>query len=173
MKPIYENNRKAPRMRRGKFSKSVVSKQLWRQFIKTNPEYKGMTWDQFFTNWKEIADTIRIETITNDLGVKLGSYTGELKLEYIPYKFRAENYNITEARVPYPNILAKGKVAKIKWERRWAVKFNKMLQFFQFQPTREMNILARDYMDGNADKVRMSRITVGGYSVWRQLNKKK
>jgi len=60
-------------------------------------------------------------------------------------------------------------VAKIKWERRWAVRFNKMLQFFAFEPTRKMNTMAKKYTDTNPDKIRVARNTLGGFSVWRQI----
>ena len=64
-------------------------------------------------------------------------------------------------------------MAKIKWERRWAVRFNKMLQFFAFKATREIEELANKYILSNPDKLRVARNTLGGYSIWRQLKNKK
>lgn len=172
---MYSNDRNAPRMRKGEFSKQIVTKELWRNFIKKFPEHKDITWREFYNSWSEIAETIREEAITNPLGVKLGSYTGELKLQYLPYKMKnakdQEISNELKEETNHVNLLTRGKVAKIKWERRWAVKFNKMLQFFAFDSTREMNKLAKKHTDENPDKLRMARSVLGGFSFWRQIKK--
>lgn len=172
MKPTYSNDRKAPRMRKGEFSKMVVTKELHDKFIKEFPEYKDMSWKDFYQYWLEIAAKARHEAIYNPLGVKLGSYLGELKLQFIPYKFKAINKAASEIEgtpIPYLNIETKGKVPRIKWERRWAVKFNKILQFYAFDETRELNKLATQYMrEDNIEKIRIARVTIGGHSVWRQ-----
>lgn len=164
-------------MRKGKYSKQIVTRELWRNFIKKYPEYKNMSWDTFYSYWKDIAKIIREESITNPLGVKLGSYTGELKFQYLPKKFDAysKDNRLSEEmgeKIKHLNIITRGKVAKIKWERRWAVKFNKMLQFFAFEETREMNSLSKKHIDASPEKLRMARNTLGGFSVWRQIKKK-
>lgn len=173
---MYTNDRKAPRMKKGEFSYNVVSKKLWKDFRKTYPEYKGMKWNDFYKYWGDIAQTIREETITNPLGVKLGSYTGELKLQYMGAQFKGVDKSTSEElekEVNHLNLMTRGKVATIKWERRWAVKFNKMLQFFAFEATREMNKMAKLHTDSNPEKLRSTRATTGGYSIWRQIRGKK
>lgn len=172
MKPRYSVDKKAPRMGKGKFSVQIVTKELWRTFKRLSPEYKNMTWDEFYKNWQDIAETIRTETVTNPLGIKLGSYTGELKLQYLPYKFESVDHKTSEelgTTVNHVGLVTRGKNAKIKWERRWAVKFNKMLQFYAFDPTRDICQLANLYIEANPEKLRVSRNTLGGFSVWRQL----
>lgn len=171
MKLAYENDRTAPRMRKGEFSKMVVTKELYNRFIKEFPEYEELGWRNFYENWLEIAAQIRQEVVTNPLGVKLGSYTGELKFQYLPYNFETTDPNSPE-KEPYLNLNTRGKVGKIKWERRWAVKFNKMLQFYAFDETREINHLAKEHATLHPDKLRISRNTLGGHSVWRQKMKK-
>ncbi len=174
MKPTYSNDRKAPRMRKGQFSKMVVTKDLWKRFIKEFPEYENLPWTDFYDNWCEIAERIRYHCIYNPLGVKLGAYTGELKFQYLPHKFKAkDHYNSEQEGMPinHLNLDAKGKVPKIKWERRWAVKFNKILQFYAFDETREINHLAAEYVKTYAPNLRVSRNTLGGQSVWRQKTK--
>lgn len=150
----------------------IVTEFLWREFKKKFPEYKKKSWKEFSEEWGDIAQTIRTEAITNPLGVKLGSYTGEIKLQYLSNKFKAIDQVVSEELGEKTNLLnlsTKGKVASIRWERRWAVKFNKMLQFFCFRETREMNKMAKIYIDENPEKLRMVRNTRGGYSIWRQL----
>lgn len=170
MKPTYSNDTKAPRMRKGEFSNLVVTKELYKRFCVDFPEYK-LTWNEFYQVWLSIAEKIRQEAIYNPLGVKLGSYTGELKLQFLPYKFEAIDHTTSSKlgqKVKHLNIDDKGKVAKIKWERRWAVKFNKILQFYAFDETRELHKMAKEHVDKNGEKLRVARITLGGNSVWRQ-----
>ena len=171
MKPTYSNDRKAPRMRKGEFSKMVVTKELFEKFKKEFPEYNKLLWRQFYQTWLDIAKKVRHEAIYNPLGIKLGSYLGELKLQYIPYKFIAIDNGVSDKegfKVPFLNIDRKGKVPRIKWERRWAVKFNKILQFYAFDPTRDLNKIASRYInEDNGDKIRTARVTIGGHSVWR------
>lgn len=169
---MYSNDLKAPRMRKAKFSKSVITRELWKHFTKSSPEYKGMSWEEFSGLWGDIAETIRQEIITNPLGTKLASYTGELKLQYLCYDVKAKDKkssNEMGEKVNHINIVTKGKVASIKWERRWAVKFNKMLQFFAFEPTRKLNHMAKAYMDKYPEKLRMARNTNGGFNIWKQI----
>lgn len=169
MKPTYSNDRKAPRMKKGQFSKMVITKDLHKRFCEEYPEHK-VTWVEFCLHWKNIAEKIRHYAIYNPLGVKLGSYTGELKLQYLPYKFKAKDHNTSNElgeKVDFLNIPIKGKVGTIKWERRWAVKFNKMLQFFAFDEARILNRMAKKHIDANPEALRISRNTLGGHSVWR------
>lgn len=173
MKPTYSNDRKAPRMKKGKFSKMVITKELHKRFCDTFPEHK-LTWKQFCEVWGDIASKIRIHAITNPLGVKLGSYTGELKFQYLPYKFKANDSSTSEElgqKTNFLNIEMRGKVGKIKWERRWAVKFNKILQFYAFDETRELNRMAKVHITNNPHLLRIARNTLGGHSVWRQKRK--
>ena len=177
MKPTYSNDRTAPRMRKGQFSKMVINTKLFERFKKEYPEYNKMTWKDFYHHWLDIAERIRKEVIYNPLGCKLGSYLGELKLQYIPYKFTAIDKRTSELegeKLPYLNIESKGKIPRIKWERRWAVKFNKILQFYAFDETRELSKLATQYIreDNGLDKIRVARVTIGGHSVWRPKIKK-
>ncbi len=173
MKPTYSNDRTAPRMKKGKFSKMVITKDLWKRFCQEFPEHK-LSWQDFCQHWRDIASKVRHYAIYNPLGVKLGSYTGELKFQYLPHKFKAQDQQASEEigeQVNHLNIQTRGKVGKIKWERRWAVKFNKMLQFYAFDETRELNKMAKQHATANPEALRISRNTLGGHSVWRQKTK--
>lgn len=175
MDPVYNNDRKAPRMRKGEFSKMVVTKELFSKFQKEFPEYSNMKWDEFYNTWLDIAEKIRYEAVNNPLGVKLGGYTGELKIQYIPYKMatinKGESQKMGEKIAPQ-NFDSKGKPARVKWERRWAVKFNKILQFYAFDETRELTKAAGEYIVNNPTSIRVARVTLGGHSVWRPKTKK-
>lgn len=158
-------------MRKANFSQQVLTKNLYIRFKEQFPEHE-ITWSEFYQIWVEIADTIRDQAVNNPLGVKLGSYTGELKLQYIPYNFKASNFaasNEMGEKINHVNLLTKGKVARLKWERRWAIKRNKMLHFFAFEPTRKLKDIAKKYTDANPDKIRVAREVIHGRSVWRKL----
>lgn len=166
---------KLPRTPKGQFSSQIVTKELWKEFIKDFPEYSKIDYKTFQSKWEDIAETIRNESITNPLGVKLGSYTGELKYQYLPYNFKAidnKTSNDLGKKIEHLNLVTKGKVGKIKWERRWASKFNKVLQFFAYEPDRRMVILSKQHTDKNPNSIRVSRNTLKGNSIWRQIKKK-
>lgn len=172
-KPRYTNDRKAPRMKKAQYSKKVIDKSMWKEFREKFPEYASLSDSELNTKWNELAAIIRTELVTNPLGVKLGSYTGELKLQYLPYKMEgaidpAASDEAGEL-VKHLNVLTRGKVARVKWERRWAVKFNKMLQFFSFEAERPIMELAKKHIDENPEKLRVSRNTLGGQSFWRNI----
>jgi len=159
-------------MKKGKFSTQVVTRELWKEFCKNHPEYADMKWDEFYDIWKKIAKKTREEVVNNPLGVKLPNYSGEIKLQFLPYKFKATDFTTSQElnkKVNHANISQRGKTATIKWERRWAVKFNKMLQYFAFEPNRDLNKLAKNRIDENANTIRISRNTLGGKSKWRSL----
>lgn len=176
MKPFLTNDRKAPRMKKGKYSTRVITKELWKEFINSNKDYADMKWQEFTKLWENIAETARMESVQNPLGVKLGSYTGEIKFQYLPTtKLQQPDPKATEELgyvVKELNILSKGKIGKTIWERRWAVKFNKMLQFFAYEPDRRIEELAKKYLEEHPDSIRIARNTLGGHSVWRQLKPK-
>ena len=162
-------------MKKGKFSKHVVTKELWKSFREKSTEYKDISWEDFYEAWQEIASTIRQETVHNPLGVKLGAYAGELKLQYLPHKFEAIDPNLSGEvgkKTKFLNLTTRGKVAKVKWERRWAVKFNRVLQFFGFEGHREIKDMANKHILKNTDSIRVARNTLGGHSVWRNLTRK-
>lgn len=173
MKARYSLDRNGPRMRKGRFTNMVVTKDLWKRFTSYYKNYRNLTWEEFFQGWQDIAKTIRNEAIYNPLGVKLEKFTGELKLQYLPYKAKAEDQVTSEElgeKVNHLNIDTRGKVAKIKWERRKAVRFNKMLQFYAFSEVREMNKMAKDYISENPNALRISR-SVKLPVAWQQRDK--
>lgn len=145
------NNLNAPRMKKGKFSKSLITKDLFKEFKIKHPEYSEMTWDIFFGMWQDIAQTTREEVCSNPLGVKLGGFLGELKIQYLCYKPK-----IRSAAIPI-NLATKGKIPYVKWERRWASRFNKSLQLYAFEQTRELRDLATEHKKNSPEKIRSGR----------------
>lgn len=175
-RPVYSNDRKAPRMRKGEFSKMVITKDLYKRFLQEFPEHSEVTWREFCDNWMEIAEVIRHESIHNPLGVKLGAYTGELKLQYLPYNLPTDDRKGSQdagEKLKNLNLILRGKTLRIKWERRAAVKRNKILQFYAFDETRAFHKIAYEYVLEHHDRIRTANVTISGNSVWRQKKKPK
>lgn len=156
-------------MRKGEFSKMVITRELFSRFKKEFPEHKDMPWETFIGMWSEIAAKIRHEAIHNPLGVKLGFHCGELKLQYIPYKFDRQDPKLSAEmgeKTNFLNLESRGRVPKIKWERREAVKRNKILQYYAFDATREINKIAFEYINKHPDKIRVAAVTTA-HKNWR------
>lgn len=165
-----------PRFTKTEFTKNVITKDSFKEFKVKNPEFSKMKIEEFRRIWRSITDKICQDIVYNPLGVKLPHYLGELKCQYLPYNFEAINPKIlkdTGEKVPHLNIITKDKVAKIKWERRRAVTSNTSLQFYGFDPHREITTLANKHITENPEKVRISRVTVKGHSIWRQYEQDK
>lgn len=163
-----------PRLKKGKYSNSVITKDLYKRFKTEFPEYSHFSWEDFYIRWMEIAETIREEAIFNPLGVKLGSYMGELKLQYIPYKFMATDPKTSKEegkRVNFLNITSRGKVAKVRWERRQAGRFNKMLQLFGFEPIRQLSRMAKSRIKANPLELKIARNNPINDNLWTKVKK--
>lgn len=173
-KPSFLGSRHAPRMRKGSFSIRVLTRETFKKFRKEYPEYKKMPWRDFYDNWCEIAERVRYYSVQNPLGVKLGSYLGEIKFQYLPQQKQALDRETSiqlGELTNYLDIPTRGKLGTVKWERRWAVKFNKILQFYAFDGARGINELAFKRATEFPELIRVSRNTLGGQSVWRQKMK--
>lgn len=169
-KRIYKQNRNAPRVKRAEFTHLVINKHLWRAFINENPDFAEMTYSRFRECWAAITKTIMKEAITNPLGVKLPNYLGEIKFQFLPYKFEAFDRDLSyelEEPIKFINISTIGKVGKVKWERRQAVRFNRILQFYSFSANARFCKLAKERVEEDPHSVRVSMVTMGRRRVWK------
>lgn len=160
-----------PRMSKKEFTTQVFTDSLLDEFLEEYPEYKDKTKQQLTKYWKNITNKIKTNVVCNPLGLKLPNYMGELKCQYLPHKFKAKDYKTSEELgedVNYVNLVTKGKVATIKWERRWAVRYNKILQFYAYLECQDWCHLAKDHITNHPEMVLTSRNTLGGHSIWRQ-----
>lgn len=164
----YDKN--APRFRREKYAVNLITDELIKEFKNKYPEYKELPDSKIKKDIKKMFEEVANEAITNPLGIKLPNYIGELKLQYIPYDFKAVDQTTSAElgeRVNFLNIETRKKVARIIWTRRWAVKFNRMLQFYAFEPSGVFGHKANEYVLKNPEKLRVARNTTGGKSAWK------
>jgi|LakMenE01Jun11ns_1017448.scaffolds.fasta_scaffold9946141_2 hypothetical protein len=156
---------KGPRFVKTEYMYQIFSDDLYNTFIKDYPEYKNISKDEFKRIWINIlAPEIRKESIKNPLGLKLPFYNGELKLQWLPYRMKAperKHKKETGEDIPIIYLNTQNKIGKVKWERRNAVRYNRWLQFYAFEPHREMEKMAKKRIDESND-IRVSRVTLGG-----------
>lgn len=136
---IRFNDRNAPRLGKREFSTSITDVNAYEKWKKLNPEYDGLSYKEFLSIWEKIAMELRTEVCTNALGVYFPFYTGELKVQYLPLKVKTLNFPSSieyGEKINLPNIVSKGKIAKITWQRRRAGQFNRMVHLFGFEQYR-------------------------------------
>ncbi len=134
------NDRKAKRLGKAEFSTSIVTEELYKQWRKDNPDI-SLSNAEFNKVWESITDKIQSEITTNPQGVKLAFHCGELIMQYLPKKFKAiDPYtsNLIGEKAPFLNITSKGKVGKISWIRKGAVRFNPQIMLYAFDHTRKI-----------------------------------
>jgi hypothetical protein len=162
---ILVSSPKGPRFSKLKYTHKISTKELFEDFQKRYPEY-DIDLKEFEHIWLDlIAPEIQKEAALNPLGIKLPFYVGELKLQWLPYRPKEIDFNHKDRQgeiVPLLNLMNGGKVPKLKWERRNAVRYNRWLQFYGFTPSREIEKLAKKKIEENPNDLRVSRVTLGG-----------
>ena len=135
------NDRKAPRLGKAEFSTNIVNVELYKAWAHDNPDYQ-LTYKEFILVWDEIVESIRTEVTINPMGIRLPFYTGDIIVQFLPNKVKSidqEVSNQEKENLPFLNIITKGKVAKISWIRKHAIKFNTRIILFAFQQSRVIN----------------------------------
>jgi hypothetical protein len=158
------------------YTDNIICDDLFKKFLNEFPEYKSYSLKQLKDIWTQITDAYVEHAYQNPLGVKLGAFLGDVKVQYMCYDFKAHDYGTSNKEgidINYINLSTRGKVAKVKWERRNVVKKNKSLQFYGFKADSRIAKKAKQKILESPDSVRVARNTLGGYSIWRQLKYKR
>lgn len=166
-KEVYNNDLSLPRLGKGKFSKILVDKELWKKAVEENPDYKYMSYKEFQSIWIAISDLFKETVIDNPLGIKAPFFIGEWKIQYLPYKLDVTDYKTSEEigeKVPFLNLHSKGKNCKLVWERRMARRYNSMLNLYAFEPLQQgfRDEVSKAIMS-NPNKYRVSRPRVNKF----------
>ena len=104
---------KGPRFNTRKFRKKIVTKELFKEWKKTNP---GITFDQFKYIWKMIAQEIQNTVITEPDGVMLPNGIGKVYTAYVKMKEPGIDWKTSKEHdvlVTYENYHSYGKPGKI------------------------------------------------------------
>jgi hypothetical protein len=140
-KTYKKPNLNKPRFRDTKYSKNLISEELYNEWINDNPSFKDRvpTYGIFLKIWNKLASKYRHYTTTNSMGVKLPKFCGHLSLEYINIEYEA--IDITKSTetnpVPYLNWNTFEKLGKVVWGVRDAMRFNAYLPFIAFKASSE------------------------------------
>ena len=166
-KRVYKNDLSLPRLGKGKFSKTLVCRELWKEAVKNNLDYKYLSYEEFYKIWMLISQKFKDSVIDNPLGVKAPFFIGEWKIQYLPYKLDVTDYNTSQElgeKVPFLNLHSKGKNGKLVWERRLARRYNVMLNMYAFEALQQG---FRDEVNkallANPNKYRISRPRVNKF----------
>lgn len=164
-KIVTISDRGGPRFRKTKYTYKISISEVYEKFKKDYPEFT-ISKKEFESIWLDIlVPEIQNEIVNNPLGFKTPFYNGELKLQWLPYKPKKYDFDHktkTGDEVPKIDLKNGGKVHKLKWERRNAVRYNRWLQFYGFTHNREIDKLVKNKLNSNPGDMRVSRVTLGG-----------
>lgn len=146
-----------PRCGKKEFTHNIINQQVYDRWIDLNPD-ANISYKRFLEIWKIIADKIKREIVENPMGVRLSHMCGEMRIQYLPKSVKAQNYFLEEKeeRPNYLNINSKGKVAKIMWIRKNAVKFNPFIMYFGYEQHKNLNQQAYDFIMKSPELYRSS-----------------
>ena len=154
-----------PRFKKTPYTHKIKTQELYDEFQKTHDDF-NISLKEFEHIWLDIlVPEIQEQVVMNPLGFKMPFYVGELKLQWLPYNPKKIDFNHklnTGEEVPLMNFKNGNKSPKLKWERRNAVRYNRWLQFYGFNPARGIDKLARKKLMENPNDMRVSRVTLGG-----------
>lgn len=154
-------------MKKPRFGKSgfiyhiFTRKNFYKEFKEAYPEYSDKSWNEIRDTWDDISKEFRHQIAKNPLGIKLKYYIGELKFQYLPYKMKTMLKVSEEESQRTINLHNRGKTGILKWERRFAVRYNKWLQYFAFDACDLLKKEANNTVLEDPDSIRTSRITTG------------
>lgn len=146
-----------PRCGKKEFSFNVINPQMYERWIDLNPNQE-ISYKRFLEIWKIIADKIKQEAVENPMGIKLSHMCGEIRIQYLPKSIKAQNYFKKEEgeRPNYLNINSKGKVAKVMWIRKNAVKFNPFIVYFGYEQHKNISKQATEFINNTPELYRSS-----------------
>lgn len=135
------NDKSAIRFRKTKYTKEIISLDVYKEWIAENPEYVEVTYQDFKLYWRSIAEKVRWHIINNPMGVHLPFYCGDIRVQYIPKSVKVPNIPLGTqlGQVIYDtSLLTKGKGGKISWVRKYASRYNPLILLYCYEPIRDI-----------------------------------
>jgi hypothetical protein len=154
---------KGPRFRKEKYIHNILDTS-YNRFKNDYPEFDTSE-EEFLRIWnKVLAPEIRKEIGNNPLGIKLPYYLGEVKAQWLPYILKKDKMVTKEGNTSFDklDLTNGGKTMVVKWERRTAVRYTRMLQFYAFEADRKIKDIAKKREKETPEDIRVSRVTLGG-----------
>lgn len=133
------------RFRSEKYTKKIISKDLYKKWIQKYPEYSKYSYKEFRNFWKLISEKYTDTVCENSHGVKLNFNLGEIALKYTTSSNINKNYgssNKVNEPVEHLNFGTSGKNGKIVWSITYVRKINYELSLMAFKAVREFTAKA-------------------------------
>lgn len=147
-----------------KYTKKVISKELYKKWKETYPEYSKYSYKEFCKYWSLIANEYKNLICSNTHGIRLPFYMGDISLKYVTSTDINKNYkasNETNDSVGHLNFITSGKNGKIVWSIDYARKFNCELPLVGFQSCRDLTKRAAFSFRENPELFRITKISKG------------
>lgn len=153
-------NPRAPRMSTKNYSVQLVNRELYEDWKKESG-YE-IPWTDFLNVWHTICREIWETVATNQYGIRLPYYLGDLLVRYVKkYRPPIDNGDSIEAQKPIEclNWHSNGKVAKVIWTIHYARRFNKSCRIMSFQPFYLMSRRVSEAVMDNPEAIRDNRVS--------------
>lgn len=147
-----------------KYTKKIISKELYQKWIKDFPEYSKYSFKEFKNFWYMIADQYKETICSNTHGVRLPLYTGDISLKYVVSTDVNRNYNSSKLigeDIGHLNLITSGKNGKIVWSVDYARKFNSELPMIGFQACRDLTTKASVSFKDTPELFRITKASKG------------
>ena len=148
------------RFRTEKYTKKIISEELYQKWINQYPEYSKYSYKDFVKFWELLANKYTDSIVINPNGVTLYSNMGEVVLKYTDSSDTNRNYknsNIVKDFVKHLNFISSGKNGKIVWSVAYARKINSELPLIGFQACRNFTIKAGKAFHETPELFKISR----------------
>lgn len=152
------------RYRPTKYTKKVISKELYEKWKIAYPEYSQYSFREFCSLWKMVAERYKEVVCESSHGVRLPFYMGDISLKYVTSTEVNKNYkNSDEIKdsVGHLNFITSGKNGKVVWSVDYARKFNCELPLIGFQGCRDLTSKAASSFKENPELFRITKVSKG------------
>lgn len=127
-------------MGKAKYTTHLITRELYNKWIEKTGRKESF--ERFVKIWEMIAETLQDEVISNTDGVRLGFYTGDIRLNYTKKYDPIINEKASDEvgkDVKHTNWNTNGKLGKVIWSIDYARKRNKRIKLYAFEPDRVLS----------------------------------
>lgn len=147
-----------------KYTKKVITKELYKKWIQNYPEYSKYSFNEFKKYWDIIASKYKELIVNTTHGIRLPFYMGDMSLKYVNSSELNKNYHNSKKAnedVGHLNFITSGKNGKIVWSVDYARKFNSELPLIGFQACRDLTQKAAFSFKENPELFRITKVSKG------------
>lgn len=151
------------RFRVEKYTKKIISKDLYKKWIAENKENSKYSYKDFCNFWKLLSEKYTEVVCNNPQGIKLNSNMGEVALKYVTSNVINRNYNssnIAKVPVQHLNLITNGKNGKIVWSVSNVRKINQELSLLGFSACRNFTKKAAAAFKETPEVFKISRASI-------------